>query len=290
MTSSSKSRSSRLHEPMPPAPPPTDPAASRAAAYARFIPREELSHFSAWQLGNFGDDPQRKPPLQPQAPPPPAAPDPETLRRQAEQARQQAEREAAESVVREEQARLLALKEARDGGYQDGYRDGLAAMESFKQSHAAQTAAQVAAVIEQMQARLEQVEIDLARRVAGIALDIARQAVRSELDQRPDHVVAVAQEALGVLLVSARHVTVRLHPDDHGLVTQGCAEALSARGARLVADPGIERGGCQVESDVGGVDAQVASRWQRAVAALGRDDPWSIQDDEAIDVPRSEAE
>ena len=45
--------------------------------------------------------------------------------------------------------------------------------------------------------------------------------------------------------------------------------------ARLVADPNIERGGCLVESDLGTVDARVATRWARAMAALG---PLSLAD------------
>ena len=32
-------------------------------------------------------------------------------------------------------------------------------------------------------------------------------------------------------------------------------------GARLVAHPGIERGGCRVESDAGAIDARIATRW-----------------------------
>jgi len=268
MTNSSKpgSARSRLHDPISSTPAPGTDANGRAGVYTRFIPREELSSFSAWQPGNFGDDPARKPK---------AAPDPEVLRREAELARQRAQQAAAEALVREEQQRQDAVRQAREGGYQDGYRDGLAAMESFKQSYAAQCGAQVAAVIQKMHDRLEQVELDLAQRVGGIALDVARQVVRSELAQRPEHVVAVTQEALSVLLVSARHVAVRLHPDDHALVVQGCAELLSARGARVVADPQLERGDCLVESDIGTVDARVATRWRLAAEAFGRKAAWT---------------
>lgn len=265
MTSSSDTpRRSRLHDPVS-GPQTPNAEASRNAAYARFIPREELNGFSAWKLGSFGDDPDRKPQ---------AAPSPEALRRAEEEARQRAEREAVEAVQREARQRQEAVQSARDGGYQDGYRDGLAALEAFKQSHASQTSAQVTAVVQTLHARLEALEKDLARRVAGIALDVARQVVRDELQQSPEHIVAVTQEALSVLLVSARHVTVRLNADDLALVTSACAETLAARGARLVADPEIERGGCEVESDIGSVDATVATRWRQATDAMGLHRDW----------------
>ncbi len=283
MTNSSdpKSRRSRLHDPLPPAPPPSptgDATANRAAMYARFIPREELNNFSTWQLGSFGDDPARKPQ---------AAPTPEALKREAELARKAAEEAAQQAARRVVEERQEQLRQARDGGYQDGYRDGLAALEAFKQSHATQTSAQVSAVIQQMQARLDLVEQDLAQRVAGIALEVARQVVRSELAQNPQHVVAVTHEALSVLLVSARHIVVRLNPNDLSLVTQGCVDALAARGARLMADSEIEAGGCVVESDIGTVDAQVSSRWQQAAAALGLSTDW-VQE-EPRSAPRAAA-
>jgi flagellar assembly protein FliH len=237
------------------------------AAYSRFIPREELNSFAAWQPNAFG--------FVREAPPVSARPDPELLRRQAELA---AEREAAlqaELLAQAEAEQLAEAQAAHDQIYQDGYRDGLAALEAFKQSHAAQTGAQLAAMVLQLQAQFDQIEQQLARRVAGIALDVARQVVRSELRSNPLQVVAVIEEALSVLLMSARHVCLRVNPQDHAVVVSGAAESLAARGVRLLADPQIEAGGCLVESDIGVVDARVATRWQRASAALGGQPDWS---------------
>lgn len=261
MTSSSDPRRGGVPPPATqPGPGPTAPAAPHAPAgaaaaaaparplYARFIPREELDGFSAWQPGAIGA-------AEPPAPAPP--PDP------AAEARRAAER------LREQ------VHAARQAGYQEGYRDGLAALEGFKQHYAAQVTGQVAAIATSYGARLDELEKHLAERITGVVLELARQAVRTELALQPRHIVAVAAEALGVLLMSARHVTLRLHPDDQALVAEGCAEALAARHARLVADSGIERGGCVVESDIGVVDAQVTSRWLRAAQSLGDDGGWT---------------
>jgi len=84
----------------------------------------------------------------------------------------------------------------------------------------------------------------------------------------------VATEALNAVLMSARQVLVRVHPDDLPLVAEGAGEALQARGARLQADPSIQRGGCSVESDAGTIDATIENRWARAVQALGHALPW----------------
>jgi flagellar assembly protein FliH len=84
----------------------------------------------------------------------------------------------------------------------------------------------------------------------------------------------VATEAVNNVLMSARHITVQVHPLDLPLVAEGAEEALQARGARLLANATIERGGVLVESDVGCIDARVASRWAQAAANLGTDETW----------------
>ncbi len=168
-----------------------------------------------------------------------------------------------------------AAQAARHQGYQDGYRDGLVALESFKESHARQAATQVARLVLAFDDELEALEQGLAAGVARTATELARQVVRSELTQRPALVAQVAREAVEAMLRSARQITVLLHPDDHALVAAGCADTLAARGARLQTRPDIERGGCRVESDSGVVDASVASRWAQATQALGDDVAWS---------------
>jgi flagellar assembly protein FliH len=114
----------------------------------------------------------------------------------------------------------------------------------------------------------------MAEALAATALALARQIVRSELAARPESVAAVAQEALETLMLSARHITLRVHPDDQPLVAEGAGELLAARGARLAADAAIARGGCIVESNIGLVDASIETRWRRAAASIGRDEPW----------------
>ncbi|MEO8922293.1 MAG: flagellar assembly protein FliH [Caldimonas sp.] len=229
-------------------PPPTDGA--RTNPYARFIPREELSSFAAWQIGDISGTPG-------------AANAPRRAR------------EAAAAPVDPATLAAQQLRTARQAGYQDGYRDGLVALEGFKQSFAAQTTTQVGALVVAIGEQLDTLQQDMARCLAATATQLARRIVRSELSSRPECVALVAEQAIETLLQSARHIVVRLHPDDHSLVETGAAEAIAARGARLVADAAIARGGCRVESDIGGVDATIEERWRLAAAALGCDDHWN---------------
>ncbi|GIX25710.1 MULTISPECIES: flagellar assembly protein FliH [Caldimonas] len=221
--------------------------------YSRFIPREELHSFSAWSPDSFSDESAAAP-----AAGVPPAPQPTEQEREAQWQAQ--------------------IAEARQAGYKDGYRDGLVALDGFKQSYATQVTAQVAAVAASFRAQLDAMEQQLAQGLSRVAVEIARQVVRSELSTRPELIQAVAQEALNALVHSARHIRVRLHPDDYQFLTQQGQLDLDSRGARLVSDPDIRRGGCIVESDIGLIDASLETRWRRAAAALGHDSHW--QDDD----------
>ena len=222
MTSSDFTQRLNAHQPTPQAAP-----AAKGGLYSRFIPREELSSFEAWNPGALGDTG--------------ALPAAGVARPAAAGAGSAAAPDAAES-----------LRAARSQGYQDGYRDGLVALEGFKQSFALQTTARVGSLVRAVGEQLDGLQQQMAQALAATAVQLARQIVRSELAQRPELVAAVAAEALNTLLISARHIDVRVHPDDHALVAQGAGDAIAARGARLFADAAVARGGCVVESDVEG--------------------------------------
>jgi flagellar assembly protein FliH len=227
-------------------PPPAQGAARAASPHSRFIPREELGSFAAWSPDTLNAE------LDPAAP---AAPQAEAVAPQAQ------------------------LAAARQAGYQDGYRDGLVALDSFKQSFAKQMTAQLGQLVQGFHAQFDALEQQMAQAVAQAAVMLARRVVRVEIHTHPEQVAELATQAVNTVLQSARQIRVLVHPDDHALVAAGAAEALQARGARLLPHPEVARGGCLVESDLGRIDASIDTRWREAAAVLGSELPWL--DDEA---------
>jgi flagellar assembly protein FliH len=233
--------------------PPENTPPPKASLYSRFIPREELSSFEAWAPGALSA----------------SAGAPSSPRSGV----------SAPSNPRGEGGPAAQLRAARQAGYQDGYRDGLVALEGFKQSFAQTMTAQIGALLASIAGQLDALQHDMAGALADSATRLAQQIVRSELATRPELVADVAHQALDALMLSARHITLRVHPDDQPLVAQGAGDVLAARGARLIADASIERGGCRVDSDIGHVDASIESRWRRCVAALGSERAWDDAED-----------
>jgi flagellar assembly protein FliH len=234
--------SSNGGKPFPNVPPPA--GARQGSAYTRFIPREELGDFERWKPGSIDS---------------------------AERHSAQRARDRVPPTVDEWQA---MVGEARQEGYQEGYRDGLVALENFKQSFTAQTSAQLGALVASFDQQFEEMEARMAQAVARTAVLLARQVLRMEIACRPEVVAALAQDALNSVQASARHVVVHVHPDDHALVAEGAAELLTARGARLVADGSISRGGCVIRSDADLVDSTLETRWSHAAASMGVQLPW----------------
>jgi flagellar assembly protein FliH len=230
-------------------PPPQGHAAK--PSYGRFIPKEEVNEAQVFRMDAFGGNPASKPPIsapappEAKAPPPPPPPHPREL-----------------------------LAAARQAGYQDGLRDGQASAEAFKQQHARQVAVQLGRLVEGFDAAFAELETQLADALTRASVALAQQVLREELRQHPEHIANLAREAVESLMLSARHVRVRVHPEDLPLVEAGAADVLRARGASLMADAAIERGGCFVESDIATVDARIAQRWRVAAGSLGQRSEW----------------
>ena len=122
----------------------------------------------------------------------------------------------------------------------------------------------------------------MAAAVAKVATQLARQVVRHELSTQPELVARVGEEAVHAGLMSARQIVVEVNPADLALVQRSALDALAARGARLVGQASIERGGCLVDTDAGIIDARIESRWADATLALATRVAWHGEPDEAV--------
>jgi flagellar assembly protein FliH len=237
---------------------PSPPGSKAGTPLSRFIPREELGDFATWRPGALGERRHEPRTAHPAGQNPGAA---------------DASPPAKTPLVSEEEWRAR-LQAARQQGYQDGYRDGTAALEGFKLSFTSQATAQIGALLDGFDAQFAALDRRLAQSVTQVAVQLAQQVLRAELQQNPAVVARVASEAVNGVMLSARHISVHVHPADLPLVAEGAEEALRARGARLMPDAALERGGVLVVSDAGTVDARLPTRWAQAAQALGADVPW----------------
>ncbi len=172
---------------------------------------------------------------------------------------------SANSPVVPNEAELEALRaEAFDEGYATGFDQGLA--------DAAAQAEQLRTLAHQAASVFRDYEAVLAPKLLDLAIELARQVVRTELQTRPETILAVLKEAFGQLVGEQTGRQILLNPADAALVRQQLNEDNALSGWTIVEDANITPGGLKLLSHQCLVDATLESRWQRTLATLGRAD------------------
>jgi flagellar assembly protein FliH len=104
-------------------------------------------------------------------------------------------------------------------------------------------------------------------------MSVAKHLVRRELRTDPGQVVAAVRQAVSILPINTRNIRVYLHPEDAALVKQSLSvteETGEEQRWKIVEDPALTRGGCNVESELSRIDATVETRLAALIAqALG---------------------
>ncbi|MBB1126822.1 FliH/SctL family protein [Thiospirillum jenense] len=158
-------------------------------------------------------------------------------------------------------------------GYQDGRNQGYQEIVAEVRAHAEQVLQTQVQALENVARALVDPLADAAEALEPelllLVTTLAEQVIQSELTTRPTLIQSVLQQALDRLPVRGRTVRVRLHPDDH-LVLSTYAVDLPDTFVWLP-DEDITRGGCSIESSASRIDARLTTRLQQAVAAIWGD-------------------
>jgi flagellar assembly protein FliH len=164
-------------------------------------------------------------------------------------------------------------RRAREEAFVQGREAGLAKARQETQAALDQLKAQVTMLertLSQLAQPLQQMDAEVEQQLASLALSIARQLVRRELQLDPAQVIAVIRETVALLPVATRDVRVHLHPQDATVVRDRLATPASERAWSIVEDPVMTRGGCRVTTDTASIDARLETRINAvAVAVLG---------------------
>ena len=164
-----------------------------------------------------------------------------------------------------EQETLRLQEESRNLGYAAGYEEG--------RKRGEREAQQLHALVQNLQHALAGLDQAVADQLLSLALDIARQMLGQALVVRPALVLPVVEEAVRCVSHSEIGIRVRVHPEDAALL-RAHLDTGAGREWTIVEDRSLERGGCRVDTRNAEVDATLAGRWRRVLAALGSTDEW----------------
>jgi flagellar assembly protein FliH len=108
---------------------------------------------------------------------------------------------------------------------------------------------------------------DTEQQLVSLAVTIARHVVHREITATPEALTLLARAAMD-RLGETTQVTVRLNPEDFDATVAARTQTEIGERVTVMADPRLPRGGCQIESDFGAVDAGVDAQLQELADAL----------------------
>lgn len=168
---------------------------------------------------------------------------------------------------------ISAIQEqARQEGYLAGHAEGIAA----GHEQAALEAARLHQLAETFSTEVSQADEVISQQVLDLAVDLARALLKSALTLRPELVISIVKEAVRYLPVLHPPALLYLNPDDAVLVKDKIGDELTKMGWLLTDDTQLEPGGCRVETANNQIDASLPTRWQRLLAALGKQSDWLV--------------
>jgi len=214
--------------------------ARQVAGYSVVIPKEQLTAFERWELASFDSH--------------------------SGGIHQGSTSTRLATVAELENIRQQAYDEAHKQGHDAGYAAGI--------QQARSEAAQIHALLQNLQNSLNQVDEQVAQSLLDLSLEVARKMVGETLQVKPEVILKIVSDAINGLPHFNQNAHLILHPDDAELVRKQMGEQLSHAGWKIFTDAQTRRGGCRVETAHSNVDATTEGRWKRIVESIGQDKSW----------------
>ncbi len=167
---------------------------------------------------------------------------------------------AARSDVETLAAREAAQREGFREGYEEGLQAAQAELTTLRES-LRRTLAFLARPVDYLEEQIEQELLEL-------ALAVARQILRREVQADPRHLIGLVRHAVRQLPATQGTIHIHLHPDDARVVRPVLHEDEAHAQWDVVDDPAVARGDCEVTTDTSRIDAGIDTLVARLAADL----------------------
>ena len=157
---------------------------------------------------------------------------------------------------------LEAIAQAR--GFQVGKEEGMEAA----RSEARDIVTRLGAMADHMAKPFGGLDDLVAKELAQLAISLAQQIVRRELNLDSAVVTDIVTEALEKLYNLEGEIVVFVSPQDAELVRELAPEILEGKSWKVVEDNSLFPGGCQVKTPTSFVDASVEKQMETIFASL----------------------
>jgi len=153
-------------------------------------------------------------------------------------------------------------QDARKEGYKNGYDAGIDAAKN-------EINASIAAMTEFMQILQEpykQISSDVIETIKHIAIIIAGQIIRREINIDDKNIIAAINKSLSLVDEIEKPLSIHVNPGDVSIVKEYLSHM--GKGIKFIEDVTIARGGCRIDTSVSVIDATIEAQITEISATL----------------------
>ena len=145
-------------------------------------------------------------------------------------------------------------------GYDDGFKQAQQTLNEYKQTFEA--------IFSSFDNALKDLDNDVIHSITQLAISIAEQVIRRELEINSEQVVSVVKEAIKLLPLDESRLIIHLNPSDIVAVKNVFNQNDIVNSCSIVEDPSIQRGGCKLATEDSIIDATVDSQIAQIAAKI----------------------
>jgi len=162
-----------------------------------------------------------------------------------------------------------SMEDIRKAAYLEGLEEGKAEGKAQALAEQQQITTNIQHILEQCHHQASEFEQQICEQLVAITISVAKQVIRRELNTDPEQIMAVIREAISCIPVSNEKLLLKLHPDDAALVREIYhIDEQPDRTWTIFEDPGLQRGGCIINSESSIVNADLDARMATIVSQL----------------------
>ena len=111
---------------------------------------------------------------------------------------------------------------------------------------------------------------DIEHQLTQLAVTLAQQLVRRELKLEPGEIIGLIRDSVQLLPGIQRNISIVLHPEDASLVRHALSMETNTeeQNWKLVEDPMITRGGCEINAAPSAINATLENRLSELAASV----------------------
>ncbi len=125
-------------------------------------------------------------------------------------------------------------------------------------------------LIDFFESPLQSLNEDIEHQLTHLAVTLAQQLVRRELKVEPGEIIGLIRDSVKLLPGNTRNISILLHPEDARLVRNALSLETGdeEHSWKLVEDPMITRGGCQINAPPSSINATLENRLSELAASV----------------------